>query len=174
MRKAPYMPFYPADFEAKTLDLNCEEVGAYLLLIFAMWRAGGKLPADEARLATIARLSKARWRRVAEKVRPYFNVCGECWTHDRVSEEITKLYERSTRGKNGAKGRWKKDPKPKSNNNVSDALAYAVAPHKQCLSEAIHIQNFPKGKFLNGNLTLDEETEAANRAPLRSRFGGAQ
>lgn len=183
MRKAPFLRVFVSDYEAKTLHLSCEEHGAYLLLLFAMWRAGGKLPANDARLASIVRLSKARWRTVSSNVLPFFNKDENTLSHDRISEEMQLLFERSSRGKNNADARWKKRAKRNENSEIGNAVA--SISHRgshvptQCggsalQTKSVDIKSTDFGNLCGTALVLDPETEAANRAPLRSGFGSAQ
>lgn len=66
------MPLYVGDYMADTLHLTTQEHGAYLLLLMAMWRAGGKLPADDKRLSCLARCSDAEWLAIKETVMEFF------------------------------------------------------------------------------------------------------
>ena len=54
-----FLPLFVADYLADTTDLTTEEHGAYLLLLMASWRNGGTITSDHAKLARIAKLSKA-------------------------------------------------------------------------------------------------------------------
>lgn len=72
MSERPYMQLYIADYLGDTQHLSCEQHGAYLLLLMAMWRAGGELPNDDKKLARICRLTLGKWRRVKEDVLPFF------------------------------------------------------------------------------------------------------
>jgi uncharacterized protein YdaU (DUF1376 family) len=90
MSAPPYMKLYIADYLAETTFLDVVGHGAYLLLIMAMWRAGGRLPRDEAKLARIAQCTPEQWAAVRDDVLSFFKVRGGCLTHNRVANEIAK------------------------------------------------------------------------------------
>ncbi len=90
MSSPPYMKLYIADYLAETTHLSVEGHGAYLLLIMAMWRAGGKLPYDDVRLAKIARCTSDQWASMRDEVLEFFKVNGGVIRHKRVTEEIAK------------------------------------------------------------------------------------
>jgi uncharacterized protein YdaU (DUF1376 family) len=105
MSAAPFMQLYVADYIGDTLHLTTEQHGAYLLLLMAMWRAGGSLPNEEHKLARIAGLSPARWRRVSGDVMVFFNEIDGQITQKRLAAEIEKAKEKSAkRAEAGAKG----------------------------------------------------------------------
>lgn len=99
------MQFYVADYLGDTRHLSTEQHGAYLLLLFAMWRAGGSLPDDPAKLARIVGLSLARWRRVSPEVMAFFEGKEGRVTQKRLAAEIEKAKEKSEkRADAGSKG----------------------------------------------------------------------
>lgn len=97
MSAPPYMKLYVADYLGDTQHLGAIEHGAYLLILMAMWRAGGKLPRDQTKLAKIARCSSAEWSEIGPTVLEFFAVRGGQITHRRVSEEMAK-YDRVVEG----------------------------------------------------------------------------
>lgn len=72
MSRAPYMPFFVDAYIADTMHLTTEQHGAYLLLLMAMWRAGGALQGDDVKLARITRLTPKRWQAARSVVLPFF------------------------------------------------------------------------------------------------------
>jgi uncharacterized protein YdaU (DUF1376 family) len=90
MSAPPYMKLYIAEYLAETTHLDAIGHGAYLLLIMAMWRAGGKLPRDETKLARIAQCTPDQWSAVRDDVMAFFRVSGGAIRHNRVSKEIAK------------------------------------------------------------------------------------
>jgi len=81
-----WMPLYVGDYLRDTRDLNTLQHGAYLLLIMHYWQHAA-LPSDDARLAAIAGLSVAQWRRVREPVAAKF---AAGWKHKRIDAELAK------------------------------------------------------------------------------------
>ena len=68
MSALPYMPLYVADYLADTAHLGAVEHGAYLLLIMNYWQRGKPLPADDVRLARIARVDASQWPSVRAQI----------------------------------------------------------------------------------------------------------
>lgn len=105
MSAPPYMPLYVADYLGDTRHLTTEQHGAYLLLLMAMWRAGGSLPSDDAKLARIVGLSAAKWARISGDVLEFFDLENDALTHGRVQKEIEKYARTSdVRKEAGARG----------------------------------------------------------------------
>jgi uncharacterized protein YdaU (DUF1376 family) len=55
MSGQPYMQFYPGDFISDTMHLSATEIGQYMLILCAMWKAGGYVPDNPGKLRRIAR-----------------------------------------------------------------------------------------------------------------------
>ena len=97
----PWMPLYIADYLADTTHLRTVEHGAYMLLIMTYWRHG-KLPADDAALARIARMSGREWQSVKGTLQALF---GDDWTHKRIDQELNKARTKSnSRAEAGSRG----------------------------------------------------------------------
>jgi len=108
MSTPPYMKLYWGDYYRGTRHLRTPaEHGAYLLLIGALWDAGGKLAADDAILARHALCSAAEWAAMKEVILPFFKVSRGHITHKRVGEELSKyddtVRKRKMAGKAGGK-----------------------------------------------------------------------
>lgn len=105
MSERPFMQLYVSDFIGDTLHLSTEQVGAYLLLLMAMWNAGGELPDDEVKLARIVRMSVKKWRAVAIDLLAFFERGDGAVRHNRLSKELLKSEGKSqSRASAGAKG----------------------------------------------------------------------
>ncbi len=84
MSSIPYMKIHVGDYLADTRHLTAEENGAYLLLLFAMWRHGGSLPNDHKKLARIASVSPRRWKKVWAEIEGFFEIEGDVITNKRL------------------------------------------------------------------------------------------
>jgi uncharacterized protein YdaU (DUF1376 family) len=105
MSERPFMQLYVSDFIGDTLQLSTEQIGAYMLLLMAMWNAGGKLPSDDAKLARVVRMSVKKWRSISVDMMGFFERDAETIWHNRLTKELQKS-ERKTdlRAAAGAKG----------------------------------------------------------------------
>src|SRR5258708_21906317 len=82
-----WIPLYVGDYLRDTRDLNTLQHGAYLLLIMHYWQHDA-LPSDEARLAAIAGLSVAQWRRIRGAVEAKF---AAGWEHKRIAAQNAQV-----------------------------------------------------------------------------------
>ncbi|MBZ9799292.1 YdaU family protein [Mesorhizobium sp. ES1-4] len=105
MSERPFMQLYVSDFVGDTLQLSTEQIGAYMLLLMAMWNAGGSLPDDDARLARVARLPLKRWRAISADMLAFFEREGGEIGHKRLTKELRKAQLKSeARAAAGARG----------------------------------------------------------------------
>lgn len=132
MSAPPYMKLYVADYLGDTHHLGVREHGAYFLLLMAMWRAGGSLPAADASLARLARCSAKEWDQVKAAVLPFFQRARGRLTHRRLAREMARYQEVSAqRAEAGRRGGAKKP---------SDSSGEAEANGKQRRSKSPHNQ----------------------------------
>jgi uncharacterized protein YdaU (DUF1376 family) len=101
MSAPPYMKLYVGDYLGDTHHLGALEHGAYLLLLMAMWRAGGTLPAMDTNLCRLARCSPQEWSEIKPTVLAFFKVSRSKLTHKRLTEEMSK-YETVSRKRSEA------------------------------------------------------------------------
>jgi uncharacterized protein YdaU (DUF1376 family) len=105
MTRLPAMYLWTDAYLADTGHLTTFEHGAYLLILMAMWRAGGSLPNTEITLARTARTTIDRWRKIAPTIHAMLTIEGDRITQKRLRAELTASTERlqrlSARGKTG-------------------------------------------------------------------------
>lgn len=134
MSERPFMQLYVSDFIGDTLHLSSEQVGAYLLLLMAMWNADGKLPNDEAKLARVARLSLKKWRSVAPDLMPFFEQDKDHISHGRLTKELQKS-ERQSQSRSAAGAMGFAAKVLKSNNrpqaNAQAGLKHSPEPYRK-------------------------------------------
>lgn len=116
MSAPPFMPLYVGDYLADTTHLTCTEHGAYILLLMAMWRAGGSLPDDPSKLARFARCTTGQWARMSATILDFFEQEDGRIVHRRLAREMTKhgvAVERQRQlSSNGGKAKALKTNKP--------------------------------------------------------------
>lgn len=122
-----WMPLYVADYLADTQRLTTEHHGAYLLLIFDYWR-NGPPPDDEAVLAQITKLDRAKWRKARPVLARMFQIENGVWRHSRIERELSRSGEisekRKAAGKAGAAKRW-------DGKGIANAMAKPLANASQ-------------------------------------------
>lgn len=105
MSERPFMQLYVSDFVGDTLLLSTEHIGAYLLLLIALWNADGVLPADDVKLARVARMTVKKWKSVSSEILPFFIVENGELTHGRLTKELHKSERQSAlRASAGSRG----------------------------------------------------------------------
>jgi uncharacterized protein YdaU (DUF1376 family) len=109
-----WMPVYIGDYLADTMHLSTEQHGAYLLLLFHLWRRG-ILQDDDAVLAQITGLPISAWTISRAVLAEFFEIRDGQWHHGRVEREklrtAAKQKLNANRAKLAASARWGK-PRP--------------------------------------------------------------
>lgn len=108
MAEFPGFTIWTDAYLADTGHLSTLEHGAYLLLLIAMWRAGGYLPNDDKRLARFCRLNDAQFAKVRGTLMEFFRVEGDQITQGRLQDEIEKARNRSSRAAENARAKYRK------------------------------------------------------------------
>jgi uncharacterized protein YdaU (DUF1376 family) len=114
-RKADvWMPFLIDRYLGDTTLLTTEQHGAYFLILLAMWKAGGTLPAGDVQLASAAKLTPARWRKMKPALSGFFRSDGnggiyQKRLHAELERAKTNTSNKSTAGRKGARSRWQSD-----------------------------------------------------------------
>ena len=110
---APFMQLYVADYLGDTRHLTTEQHGAYLLLLMTMWRADGRLPLDDGKLARLTGCTASRWAKIRDEVLAFFIIDGDEITHGRLMFELEKASEKSIKraeaGSHGGNAKARKD-----------------------------------------------------------------
>lgn len=124
MKVDVYMPLYLGDYARDTGDLTAEEHGAYLLIMMAMWAAGGSIPV--ARLAAFSKVPPRRWPAVWETIKRFFLVTGDMVSQGRLLRELVAANNRraAARG-NGIQGGR---PKTHQDNNLPVSIGLTKTP----------------------------------------------
>lgn len=147
MSERTWMPFYVGDYLKDTMHLSTEEHGAYMLLIIHYWIKGG-LPAEDKRLASIARLPLEQWLEIRESIAEFFD---KGWTHGRIDEEIQKAQEayekRANAGRKGGKNKAKQKQCLSNAPSAEEAKRKQSQPQSQPDSAAVDARE--EKKFLD-------------------------
>lgn len=117
MAEFPAFPLWTDAYLADTTELTTYEHGAYLLLLIAMWRAGGSLPDDDAKLARYTRLGPKQWINMRQSIGHFFKVENGRLTQGRLLDELEKARSRSKKASDSARAKYRKT------NDVADAVA---------------------------------------------------
>lgn len=129
MKVDVYMPLYLGDYAKDTGDLTTEEHGAYLLIMMAMWAAGGSIPV--ARMAAFSRVPARRWPAVWATIQRFFLTTGETVSQGRLLRELEAAEKRRTVAtNNGTRGGRPRGELTHSDNNrpVTSGLASGSVP----------------------------------------------
>jgi uncharacterized protein YdaU (DUF1376 family) len=110
-----WMPVFIGDYLADTMHLTTEQHGAYLLLLFHLWRRGS-LRDDDAVLAKISGLGENAWNLHRPALAEFFKIHDGLWQHGRVEKEkarVTATKQSMTKkAKSAASSRWRKSDAP--------------------------------------------------------------
>jgi uncharacterized protein YdaU (DUF1376 family) len=105
------MPVFIGDYLADTMHLSTEQHGAYLLLLFHLWRRGS-LHDDDGTLAQITGLTRTAWSQARPVLAEFFQIHDGFWCHRRVERERTRVTAKqlsnSKQAKLAAARRWSK------------------------------------------------------------------
>jgi uncharacterized protein YdaU (DUF1376 family) len=100
---APYMPLFVSEYLADTAHLSAAEHGAYFMLIMNYWQRGQPLPADDRKLARIARMTDDEWRDARPTIAEFFQESDGLWHHKRIDSELIVVIEKSAKAKSSAR-----------------------------------------------------------------------
>lgn len=131
MAEFPAFPLWTDAYLADTGHLSTTEHGAYLLLLITMWRAGGKLPNDDKKLARYAKCSASQWDRLKPILMDFFTVDGDDILQGRLSDELDFVRRRSIKQSENARSKSRKTKetaKATAKPNVSQTEAPTPTP----------------------------------------------
>jgi uncharacterized protein YdaU (DUF1376 family) len=105
------MTIWIPDFIAGTQSLSATEVGAFMLILCAMWTAGGWLHNDQKKLARIARLTADKWHMVGPSIMALLVVDGDRVTCKRLQRELEKTRKRIEQKREAGRSRQSREGK---------------------------------------------------------------
>lgn len=146
MSAPPFMKLYIAEYLADTTHLSRGEHGAYLLLIMAMWRGGGKLPYNHVKLAKISKATPEEWPEIWASIGDLFKVRGGTITQARVRKERA-VYDNVVRNASEA-GKASAAKRTKENNELGSTKRQRKP--NQIEEEAEGYNSPPKGAIITG------------------------
>jgi len=119
----PYMKLYIGDYLGDTQHLSALQHGAYLLLIMAYWQRKGPLPAEDDKLARIARCTDAEWMQCKSDALAFFEERDGLLYHNRIEKELAEVGKVSSKRKSAAETKWSKSGKSIDIECISNANA---------------------------------------------------
>ena len=168
MTDIPAMMLWTDAYMADTSHLTTLEHGAYLLLMMAMWRAGGRLPDDDVRLARVVKLPLDKWRKMAPLIREFLTVKDGFVFQKRLKLELEIAQSRIDKSRKAGRagGRAKalkyKKPTPSSATKTPVAEMYdcSANQNQNQLREKEELRSSKKPKRKSA---LDEGSELTER-----------
>jgi len=105
------VPIHIGDYLRDTRRLKATEHGAYFLLLLELYNCGGEIECDDDELMDVCRVStKRQWKKVKPKILRLCQVDGNRITHNRVTQVIAEVKQKSDQAKRASNARWKKNP----------------------------------------------------------------
>ncbi|QBX34608.1 DUF1376 domain-containing protein [Paracoccus liaowanqingii] len=119
-------PIWVDAFQRDTQHLEADEIGAYFLILMAMWtRESCDFPDDDNRLARVSRVSPRLWKsRIGPVIREFLTVEDGVVISKRLRQEATYV-ERQVKQQSDRKTGEKSD-KPLNCNDVDQSADYTV------------------------------------------------
>lgn len=137
-------------FQRDTQHLAADEVGAYMLILMAMWtRETCDFPDDDRRLAAVSRVSPRLWKsRIGPVIREFFNAENGALISQRLRKEATYV-ERQVKAQSDRKSGEKSDKPLK---NIDQGQAADMAAESTTDTPPEHPSQLPN------NPTLEDTT----------------
>lgn len=145
------IPFWCDAFHRDTQHLEADEVGAYFLLLMAMWRQDEcSLSDDDSRLARIARVSVRLWKsRIGPVMREFFQAENGSLFSKRLRQEAGYVERHVTQ--QSSRGKAEKSHKPLKKNNMDKA---ADEPRNDPQTHPTQLPNYPTLEDRDTNVSL--------------------
>lgn len=142
MSERPFMQLYVSDFVGDTLQLSTEQIGAYMLMLMAMWNAGGTLPDDDVKLSRVVRMSLKKWRAISADLLTFFERANGEISHKRLTKELRKsLVKSEARAAAGALGGAAKALKTRGSGMANAAGSPQHLPESRNQKEKVSSEN---------------------------------
>lgn len=122
-------PIWVDNFQRDTQHLEADEIGAYFLLLMAMWsRESCDFPDDDNRLARVCRVSPRLWKsRIGPVIRSFLKTDGTVVFQKRLREEAS-FVERQVKSQSDRKASEKSDNPLNFQDQASSADASVDEP----------------------------------------------
>jgi uncharacterized protein YdaU (DUF1376 family) len=162
MSHLPYRPEHVNDASANSEELTNEELGAFVRLQRALWRAGGYLPDDQKKLARFARAG-SRWGIIAPAVMAKLNAIGGKVSCPEILMTIFLVEQRRAKAAKAAAHRFgKADPSLTSRkplDSLESNITVATAEHVLAASNQNQNKNLEsKSLSERGTAAVDQES----------------
>jgi uncharacterized protein YdaU (DUF1376 family) len=156
----PYRPEHVNDAIANSEELTNEELGAFVRLTWALWRAGGYLPDDQKKLARFARAG-SRWGSIAPAIMAKLTIAAGKISCPEILMTIFLVEQRRARAAKAAAARHgKADPALTSRNSLESLSPnITVATIEHVLGDSNQ----------NQNKNLDSKTLSGRGDTVRSQ-----
>ena len=144
-------PLWVDAFQRDTQHLSTDEVGAYMLVLMAMWvRESCDLPDDDRRLAAVSRVSPRLWKsRVGPSVREFFEVEEGKLVSRRLQREADYV-ERHCKAQSDKRNANKSVKALKNNNPPPTVVSSSVATADMSSAQPTQQPNNPTNTIPSG------------------------
>lgn len=159
-------PLWVDAFQRDTQHLEADEVGAYMLILMAMWtRETCDFPHDETRLARVSRVSTRLWKsRIGPVLMPFFVVDDGAVFSKRLRQEATYTERQVTQQSDRKSG--EKSDKPLKNNEPASSTDNATDEPR---NHPTQLPNNPT--YIGGGGGADARGELTHRERLIAAMG---
>ncbi|HLY77828.1 MAG TPA: hypothetical protein VKQ70_00525, partial [Caulobacteraceae bacterium] len=95
-RAPPFLPFFWSVYLADAREFTSPaQDGVVLLLMIAIWQAGGSLPFNKKKLAQITRQTPEQWQAMWPLIRTHFRRHSGSVSHDGVTAGLENYWARA-------------------------------------------------------------------------------